>query len=73
MVETFPLEWSISPLRYQLVVIGGSPAVTLQIMVIINPSIVYAGAPILTVMIPFSTVSCSDPPLAITMATKVRM
>ena len=70
IVETFPLESSSSPLRYQLMVIRGFPTITLQIIVILSPLTVYTVDPMLTLMTPFSTESGSDPPRSITTASK---
>ena len=70
IVETFPLESSSSPLRYQLMVIGGIPIITLQIIMIVSPLTVYTVDPTLTLMTPFSTESGSDPPRSITTASK---
>ena len=71
IVETFPLDRSSSsPLRSQLMVIGGSPKITLQIITIVNPLTVYTVDPTLTVMTPFSTEGGSDPPVSITTASK---
>ena len=49
-------------------VIGGSPIVTLQIIMTVSPLTVYTVDPTLTVMTPFSTEGGSDPPVSITMA-----
>ena len=54
-IDIFALEWSGSPLLSQLIVIGGSPLVTLQVIMTVNPSTVYTGVPILTLMSPFWT------------------
>ena len=68
MVETFPLDRSSSSLRSQLMVIGGSPIITLQIIMIVSPLTVYTVDPTFTVMTPFSTEGGADPPVSMTMA-----
>ena len=51
-------------------VIGGFPAITLQIIMIVSPLTVYTVDPMLTLMTQFSTESGSDPPRSITTASK---
>ena len=49
-------------------VIGGSPIITLQIIMMVNPLTVYTVDPTLTVMTPFSTEGGADSLVSMTMA-----
>ena len=49
MVDVFLLDESTTPLRYQLMFIGGVPVLTLQVIVRSYSSTMYAGDPIITV------------------------
>ena len=49
IVDVFPLDESTTPLRYQLIFIGGIPLIILQVIVRSYPSAMYAGDPIITV------------------------
>ena len=49
IVDVLPLGESTTPLRYQLIFIGGIPLIILQVIVRSYPSTMYAGDPIITV------------------------
>ena len=49
IVDVLPLDESTTPLRYQLIFIGGIPLIILQVIVRSYPSAMYAGDPIITV------------------------